>query len=124
VLHIAGARWSIRPRLDGVKSAGSGREILVAGPRDEVAVAARDLAEAGWTSVRHVGGGPADWKAAGLDIVTSPGDPPDAERIDFLFFVHDRHDGNAAAARRYLEWETGLLAQLDAQERGVFRIVG
>ena len=134
--HVAGARWSIRPRLDGVKpgaaNSGSGSgsgsgsisEILVAGPRDEVAVAARDLVEAGWTSVRHLDGGPVEWTAAGLDVVTSPADPPDSERIDFLFFVHDRHDGNAAAARRYLEWETGLLAQLDEQERSVFRIVG
>ena len=29
-----------------------------------------------------------------------------------------------AAARQYLAWETGLLHQLDAQERGVFRIAG
>ncbi len=122
--HVTGARWSIRPRLEDVKPAGSGGEILVAGARDEVALAARDLAEAGWTSVRHLGGGPVEWKAASLDVVSSPDDPPDSERIDFLFFVHDRHDGNAAAARRYLEWETGLLAQLDEQERGVFRIAG
>ena len=39
--------------------------------------------------------------------------------IDFLFFVHDRHDGNMDAARCYLKWETGLLAQLDDQERGI-----
>ena len=48
--------------------------------------------------------------------------PTDAECIDFLFFTHGRHDGNAEAARQYLAWETGLLAQLDDQERGVFRL--
>jgi len=30
--------------------------------------------------------------------------------------------GNAAAARQYLAWETGRVDQLDAQERGVFRV--
>jgi hypothetical protein len=39
-----------------------------------------------------------------------------------LFFTARRHDNDAEAARQYLAWETGLLAQLDDQERGVFRI--
>ena len=42
--------------------------------------------------------------------------------IDFLFFVHDRHDGNKDSARRYLEWETGLIAQLDQDEMNLFSI--
>jgi hypothetical protein len=36
--------------------------------------------------------------------------------------VHDRHDGNKEAARRYLEWETGLVAQLDALELAALRL--
>jgi hypothetical protein len=36
--------------------------------------------------------------------------------------VHDRHDGNKEAARRYLAWETGLVAQLDAKEISAFRL--
>ena len=47
-----------------------------------------------------------------------------AEAIDFLFFVHDRHDGNLDAARTYIAWETGLVAQLDAAERDEFRVPG
>jgi hypothetical protein len=35
--------------------------------------------------------------------------------------VHDRHDGNKAAARAYLAWETGLIAQLDQRELADFR---
>jgi hypothetical protein len=42
--------------------------------------------------------------------------------VDFLFFTPARHDGNAEAARQYLAWEIGLIDQLDAQERGAFRI--
>ena len=67
-------------------------------------------------------GGFAAWRAAGLPVVATPDQPSDAECIDFLFFTHGRHDGNADAARQYLAWETGLLGQLDAQERGVFRL--
>jgi len=48
--------------------------------------------------------------------------PPDEQCIDFLFFVHDRHQGNKEAARRYLEWETGLVAQLDASELAAFHL--
>jgi hypothetical protein len=57
-----------------------------------------------------------------LPIVATPERPSDADCINFLFFTHDRHVGNAAAARQYLAWERGLLDQLDAQERGAFRV--
>jgi hypothetical protein len=67
-------------------------------------------------------GGIAAWRAAGYPVETSPDAPPDAECIDYLFFVHDRHAGNRAAMRQYLAWETGLLAQLDEQDRRAFRI--
>ena len=64
----------------------------------------------------------AAWRDAGLPVATTANDPPDAECIDFLFFTHDRHDGNADAAREYLDWEIGLLDQLDAQELGSLRV--
>ena len=86
------------------------------------ALAAIDLTEAGANDVRVIAGGYEAWCDGGLPIEVSPDRPADADCIDFLFFTHDRHDGNAAAARQYLAWETGLLAQLDAQERGVFRV--
>jgi len=35
--------------------------------------------------------------------------------------VHNRHDGCLEAARKYLEWETGLIEQMDEQEVGMFR---
>ena len=59
---------------------------------------------------------------AGLPLVASPDAPSDAQCIDYLFFVHDRHDGNKESARRYLAWETGLVAQLDPAERAGFRL--
>ena len=54
----------------------------------------------------------------------SPDVPANRDCIDYLFFVHDRHDGNKEAARQYLAWETGLVAQLDARERAAFRLPG
>ena len=86
------------------------------------ALAAVDLGEVGCGEIRRLDGGPQEWRAAGLPLVATPDTPPDADRIDFLFFTAARHDGDAEAARAYLAWETGLIAQLDAQERGTFRI--
>ncbi len=121
--HVPGTQWAIRPRLP--KLPATGDVVLIA---DERGVA--ELFAADW---RHehpqdsrtfslLAGGFKAWTAAGKPVQTAPDSPPDAECIDYLFFVHDRHDGNKAAARQYLAWETGLLAQLDEQERGAFRI--
>jgi len=53
--------------------------------------------------------------------VATPKVPSDAESIDFLFFVHDRHDGNLDSARQYLAWETGLLDRMDESEKAVLK---
>ncbi|MNT95345.1 hypothetical protein D3C72_2372060 [compost metagenome] len=47
--------------------------------------------------------------------------PSDEACIDYLFFVHDRHDGNKAAARQYLAWETNLVKQIDERELATYR---
>ncbi len=111
-----GSVWSIRPRLAGI---GAGGVVLV-GDEAAAALAALDLAEAGVDVVGRVEGGVEALAAAGLPVGPSPGAPSDAEAIDHLFFVHDRHDGNLEASRRYLAWETGLVAQLDPHERAEF----
>ncbi|MBN8752901.1 MULTISPECIES: rhodanese-like domain-containing protein [Variovorax] len=120
--HIPQARWSIRPRLTGDLQHEHRQLVLVA---DDAALAA-------WAAVSELAGrssaplvlegGMAAWRAAGLPVEATPALPADADCIDYLFFVHDRHDGNKEAARRYLAWETGLVAQLDAQERAAFRL--
>jgi rhodanese-related sulfurtransferase len=119
--HIARAIWSIRPRVAALANR-SIATVLVADEPGVAALAALDLREAGGADIRRLAGGLADWRAAGLPIVARPDHPADADCIDFLFFVHGRHDGDAEAARQYLAWETGLLAQLDPQERGTFRV--
>ena len=83
--------------------------------------AAADLRAHGVRDVKANLGTPAGWSAAGLALVSTPAEPADADCIDYLFFVHDRHDGNKAAARQYLAWETNLVKQIDARERAAYR---
>jgi 3-mercaptopyruvate sulfurtransferase SseA len=90
----------------------------------EAALVALDLSEGGSNDVRLLAAGYAAWRDAGLPVEASPDRPSDADCIDFLFFTAARHDGDASAAQAYLAWEIGLVDQLDAQERGVFRIAG
>jgi rhodanese-related sulfurtransferase len=120
--HIPGSRWSIRSRLNSAEGSKRNRLALVADDADVARIAAIDLLEGGVTDVRWLDGGIAAWTNAGYPVESTPGDPPDAECIDYLFFVHDRHAGNREAMRQYLAWETGLVAQLDEQERASFKV--
>jgi rhodanese-related sulfurtransferase len=120
--HIPQAQWSIRPRIAAAIADRAKPVVLVADEPSVAALAAIDLAEAGCKDVRLLDGGFEVWRAAGLPVTGSPETPSDTDCIDFLFFTHGRHEGNAAAARQYLAWEIGLVDQLDDQERGVFRI--
>lgn len=114
--RIPGSLWTIRPRLAALPLAGRAL-VLVADDPAVAALAADEARSLGAASVELLAGGTAAWEAAGHPLVPSPALPADADCIDYLFFVHDRHDGNREAARRYLAWETGLVAQLDARER-------
>ena len=120
--HIPGAIWSIRPRIASscttMRPARGSRRRRAGGS----GLAARDLGEAGAKDIHVFSGGFEAWTAAGLPSVATADTPSDGDCIDFLFFTAARHEGDAAAARKYLTWETGLLDQLDDQERGVFRI--
>ncbi|MFK4443046.1 rhodanese-related sulfurtransferase [Caballeronia udeis] len=124
--HAAGAHWSIRPQLASTLAAlkaAPGDTLLLFADEPAVAnIAATDLREWGFTSLYLAANGIDTWKKAGLPVVSTPDLPADAARIDYLFFVHDRHDGNLDAARRYLDWETGLIAQCAPDELAVFRI--
>jgi rhodanese-related sulfurtransferase len=122
--HIDGAVWSIRPRIAAAVTDPAQSMVLIADEPGVAALAALDLAEAGAHDVRLLAGGHAAAHAAGLPMAATASTPGDADCIDFPFFTHGRHDGNAEAARQYLAWELGLLAQLDAEERGVLSVSG
>jgi len=120
--HVPGSRWSIRSRLVKDARHTKGAIVLIAAEPDIARLAAIDLLESGAADVRWLDGGLAAWEKAGFPVEASPGIPADTDCIDYLFFVHDRHAGNREAMKQYLAWETGLLAQLDDQDRASFRI--
>ncbi len=91
---------------------------------DEAAarLAAVDLAELGGARIMLVPAALRRGPSAGLPVVASPGDPPDAERIDYLFWNHDRHTGNRDAMQAYLRWETELPDQIAAEGLAGFNL--
>jgi hypothetical protein len=93
--------------------------VLVAEEPDVARLAATELRV---RDAKLLKGGLAAWAQAGYPTEASPDAPADAECIDYLFFVHDRHAGNPEAMRQYLAWETGLLGQLDEQDKRSFRL--
>jgi rhodanese-related sulfurtransferase len=119
--HIAGAQWSIRPRLDRLALDSARAVVLLAEDVAVAAWAAEDLRALGVQDIKVNTGTPASWQAAGIAQAATPAVPADDECIDYLFFVHDRHDGNKAAARQYLAWETNLVKQIDERELAGYR---
>jgi 3-mercaptopyruvate sulfurtransferase SseA len=72
--------------------------------------------------VAVLAGGRQAWTAAGHSLEASPDTPPDTACIDYLFFVHDRHQGNQQAMRDYLSWEEALPAQIAADGDAKFSV--
>jgi len=114
--HIAGARWSIRPRLATDLAAEQRPLVLLADDPLLAVFATQELPETQRAQVRLLDGGFDAWRAAGFAVQDNPATPSDEQCIDFLFFTHDRHAGNKDAARQYLAWEIGLLAQMSDNE--------
>jgi rhodanese-related sulfurtransferase len=120
--HIPGSRWSIRPKLSAAVLERGETVVIIADNPDVGRVAAIDLSELRIPNVRLLAGGFDAWTRAGYGIEASAHVPADAECIDYLFFVHDRHAGNREAMKQYLAWETGLIAQLSAEDRALFKV--
>jgi rhodanese-related sulfurtransferase len=122
--HPAGAIWATRGRIDRL-SAGvlrSGRIVVFAADTGIGALAARELAERAPGTVALAAGSTETWRNAGIALEASPDTPADAERIDTIFWNHDRHEGNQDAMRAYLRWETELPARITADGTAGFRI--
>lgn len=120
--HVEGATWSIRPLLPTLDVTADSDVVLMADDKALADLAAIDLREAGVAKIRYLAGGPEDWRGAGLTISATPNVPSDRERIDFLFFVFDRHLGNKASSEAYLAWELGLIEQLKDWERALYTL--
>jgi hypothetical protein len=72
--------------------------------------------------IECVRGGVAAWRAADLPVDATPQHPADEARIDYLFWAHDRHEGNVAAITKYLQWEEQLPAQIGDAARAGYRL--
>lgn len=121
--HPAGAVWAIRPRLDRLAFPADGMLALIADDPDVASLAAHDLsAQAPGLDLRLLDGGLEAWERAGGTVEASADVPSPVDAIDFLAFLHDRHDGNLESARRYLAWETGLISQLDERDLAEFHL--
>jgi rhodanese-related sulfurtransferase len=118
------AVWAIRPRLDRFPTTvlRASRIALFADDEAVGVLAAADLAEIASGPVALVLGGTEAWRAAGRPFAASPDEPPDEERIDYIFWNHDRHAGNEAAMRAYLRWETELPGEVARDGLAGFRI--
>jgi len=122
--HLRNARWCSRRNIP--KLLGSHQKtkpiVLLSDDEIEVQLAANDLLELGFKSTRYITDISKQATVLGLDCVSTPEEPPNEDRIDYLFFVHDRHDGNKEAAKQYLAWEINLLSQLDDLETSSYRL--
>jgi rhodanese-related sulfurtransferase len=122
--HPEEAVWAIRPRLDRLppRVLRASRILVFAEDAAEGMLAAADLKEIAAGPVAVLEGGLARWRAAGRPFAASPDDPPDAERIDTIFWNHDRHAGNEAAMRAYLRWESELPGEVARDGLAGFRL--
>lgn len=123
--HAAGARWSNRARVsEWLRLLKAGDAVVVLAEDDQVAqlfALSLDAAFGGQLSVAVLRGGLAAWTGAGLATEATPALPADADRIDFLFWLHDRHEGNAASSAAYLRWEAELPATIGSAGAAAFR---
>ncbi|KAA3629880.1 MAG: rhodanese [Proteobacteria bacterium] len=119
--HLAGVPWAIRPRL-GRLGLDRARPVFLVGDGQAGALAVRECLRLGHPEACLVTGGLDALANCGAVVEEGGMQPDTAAAIDYLFFVHDRHEGNLEASRRYLAWEQGLVAQLDGDERAEFRL--
>ncbi|WP_050469401.1 rhodanese-like domain-containing protein [Herbaspirillum chlorophenolicum] len=122
-----GALWSNRSALGPalLARAAAASQVVVSGDDDGVArLLALSLLQRladghPALQIAVLPGGLDGWQAAGLPLDDTPALPADSERIDYLFWLHDRHAGNAEASAAYLQWEADLPELVgDASEAG------
>lgn len=124
--RLPGAVWGVRPRAAALlaKLGGARKIVLYSMHETRARLIAIDLMALTDTPVAILLGGRERWTAEGRPVEpTPPGTLSEADRIDFLFWVHDRHLGNDQAARDYLAWEEALPAQIEADGDAGFNVL-
>ena len=124
--RLPGATWGVRPRAQALLHALSDapKIVLYSMHETRARLIAFDLQEMSDKPIAILSGGRERWKTEGRRIEATPRDAiSQDDRIDFLFWVHDRHLGNDQAARDYLAWEEQLPAQIEADGDATYNIV-
>lgn len=128
--HAQGALWVNRatvPQAIIEQIATTGRAVILADD-DTVArlLAHTLLTRIGQTAASAelavVEGGFAAWQSAGLAVDNTPRELDNHARVDYLFWLHDRHAGNLEASAAYLQWEADLPTQIGPASEAGFRL--
>jgi len=120
--HIAGARWINRAQLaQQAQQLEADKPVWIFAAQTALAWAiAWDLQQDHGIQARVIRGDVTAWQQAGWSLA-SDGQLSESQRIDFLFWLHDRHSGNLQASRDYLTWEAGLPAAIEREGLHGFR---
>ena len=121
--HIPGAHWAIRAQLPEAleRLPQARRYVLTCGSSLLARFAARDLQALTRTPVYLLKGGTARWIAAGQPLET--GETRLAvPRIDRYRRPYEGTDNPREAMQGYLDWEFGLIAQLDRDATHGFKV--
>ena len=124
--RLPGAVWGVRPRASELlaKLSDAKKIVLYSMHETRARLIAFDLKALTDKPIAILAGGRERWTAEGRPVEPTPeGTLSDADRIDFLFWVHDRHLGNDQAARDYLSWEEALPAQIEADGDATYNVV-
>jgi rhodanese-related sulfurtransferase len=114
--HVPGALWALRADLSGDLASGlldrTARLVLASADGILAAFAAADLAPRAGAVVAVLDGGTAGWARSGRPLQAGPGEmlsPP----VDVYRRPYEGTDVDPAAMQAYLDWEYGLVAQLE-----------
>lgn len=122
--HIPGAHWAIRAQLAEAleRLPQAHRYVLTCGSSLLARFAAQDLQALTRTPVFLLAGGTASWVSAGLPVehgethLTVP-------RSDRYRRPYEGTDNPREAMQGYLDWEFGLIAQLERDGTHGFRVI-
>jgi rhodanese-related sulfurtransferase len=122
--HIPGAWFAVRARLgDGIGKVPKAAMLVLTSPDGVLArLAAAELATGGYAEIRVLDGGTDAWRAAGLPMTGGREAMADIPN-DCWRRPYDPYAGEGAR-QRYLDWETGLVGQIEREGDVGFRIPG
>ena len=114
--HVPGAVWALRTGLSGRALAGllglAGRLVLTSADGTLAAFAAADLTQRASAVVSVLDGGTARWAGSGRPLQAGPGAML-SPAVDVYRRPYEGTDVDPGAMRAYLDWEHGLVAQLE-----------